>query len=147
MEEADLRFEPFPAKARSVSGAVNGVETEITLTNFSDKILVTISQGGRLSQWVQVPLTGSAARAVDMSLPGAPKSLLPSTHLTPTTLFGGGGDDRETVGQLYAAQLASQIEMRNGDDKRTLVVGLGLESVDKSRETFFDFIELAQQVL
>lgn len=82
-----------------------------------------------------------------MSLPGAPKSLLPSTHLTPTTLLGGGGDDRETVGQLYAAQLASQIEIRNGDDKRTLVVGLGLVSVDKSRETFFDFIELAQQVL
>lgn len=51
MEEADLRTEPFPAKARSVSGAVNGVETEITLTNFSDKVLVTISQGGRLSQW------------------------------------------------------------------------------------------------
>lgn len=61
-------------------------------------------------------------------------------------MLGGGGDDRETLGQLYAAQIASQIEMRSTDEKRTVVVGLGLTSVDKSRETFFDMIELAQRV-
>lgn len=52
MAQVDIREDQFPARARTVSGAVSGVETEVTLTNFSDKIMVTISQGGRLSQWV-----------------------------------------------------------------------------------------------
>lgn len=82
-----------------------------------------------------------------MRLPGGSASLLPATHLTPKTLLGSGGDERETIGQLYSAQIGSQLEMRNPDDKRTLVVGLGLASVDKSRETFFDLIELVQKVL
>lgn len=52
MATVDARPDKFPASYRRTSGPVNGVETEITLTNFSDRILVTISQGGRLSQWV-----------------------------------------------------------------------------------------------
>lgn len=96
---------------------------------------------------IQVPLTNSAGRAVEMGLPGTSSSLLPSTHLTPKTILGGGGDDRETLGQLYAAQIASQMELRNPDDKRILVVGLGLEKANAEREAFFDLIELVTKVL
>ncbi|KAK3196044.1 hypothetical protein K4F52_000912 [Lecanicillium sp. MT-2017a] len=73
--------------------------------------------------------------------------LLPSTHLTPFTLLGGGGGERETLGQLYAAQIASFLAMRDPDDRRTLVLGLGLLTVDTRRETFFDLFELAQKIL
>lgn len=82
-----------------------------------------------------------------MTLPGAGNGLLPSTHLTPFTLLGGGGEERETLGQLYAAQIASFLAMRDPDDRRTLVLGLGLLTVDTQRETFFDLFELAQKVL
>jgi proteasome assembly chaperone 3 len=75
------------------------------------------------------------------------KGLLPSTHLTPTTLLGGGGEERETLGQLYAAQLASHLSLRSPDDRRILVVGLGLAKTDLEREAFFDLLELAQKVL
>lgn len=50
----DLRGDDFPAPSRSASGLVNGVATEVTALNFSDKILLTISQEGRLSQWVRL---------------------------------------------------------------------------------------------
>jgi len=43
---------PFPAKTKQAAGLVNGVETDLTSMYFSDKILITISQGGRLAQWV-----------------------------------------------------------------------------------------------
>jgi proteasome assembly chaperone 3 len=80
-------------------------------------------------------------------MPGAGFSSLPASHLTPTTLLGAGNEDRETVGHLYAAQLASHLTLRDPEEKRTLVVGLGLKSVDTAREAFFDVLELVQQVI
>ncbi|KAG6003012.1 hypothetical protein E4U21_002447 [Claviceps maximensis] len=144
---ADVREDEFPAPSRQATGTVNGVETQVTSLGFSDKLLVTISQEGRLSQWIQVPLTESSADVVSMTLPTSSHGLLPSTHLSPTTLLGGGGDDRETLGHLYAAQIASHISLKSPDDRRTLVLGLGLSKFAKEREAFFDLFELAQKVL
>ncbi|KAH6686213.1 hypothetical protein F5X68DRAFT_276281 [Plectosphaerella plurivora] len=147
METSGAREEPFPAQTRQESGTVNGIPTEATSMYFSDKIVVTISQEGRLSQWVSVPLTSSAGAMVDMNLPRTGVGMLPSTHLTPRTLLGSGGDERETVGQLYATQIASFVALRDPEDRRTLVLGLGLLKPDTAREAFFDTIELVQKVL
>ncbi len=43
---------PFPAATKHSAGLVNGVETDVSSIYFADKIMITISQGGRLSQWV-----------------------------------------------------------------------------------------------
>ena len=90
---------------------------------------------------------GTSAGVVNMSLPSMSSSLLPSTHLTPKTLLGGGGEERETLGQLYAAQLASHMSLKHPDDRRVLVLGLGLEKVSGEREGFFDLLDLAQRVI
>lgn len=82
-----------------------------------------------------------------MTLPTSSHGLLPSTHLSPTTLLGGGGDDRQTLGHLYAAQIASHISLKSPDDRRTLVLGLGLSKFENEREAFFDLFELVQKVL
>ncbi|KAM3534865.1 hypothetical protein MY4038_001946 [Beauveria bassiana] len=137
MSAPDVKEDAYPARSQKVNGVVNGTPTEVISTSYSDRILVT----------VQVPLTPSAAGSVDMILPAASHGLLPSTHLTPTTLLGGGGEERETIGQLYAAQIASFLSLRYPDDRRTLVVGFGLKTIDKEREAFFDLFELAQKVL
>lgn len=96
---------------------------------------------------IQVPLSAPSPAIVDMALAGAGQGTLPSTHLTPTTLLGGGGEERETLGQLYAAQIASHLSVRDPEDRRTLVLGLGLGRVDAAREAFFDVLELVQRVL
>jgi proteasome assembly chaperone 3 len=80
-----------------------------------------------------------------MALPDA--SLLPLSHLTPKTLLGGGGEERESSGQLYAVQIASFIARKDSDEKRTLLVGLGLLKPKPNRESFFDVIELIQKIL
>jgi len=96
---------------------------------------------------IEVPLSAPSPALLDVAMPSS-RSTLPSTHLTPKTLLGGGGEERETLGHLYAAQIASHIALKNPDDRRTLVVGLGLRSFDaSSREMFFDVLELVQQVL
>ncbi|TVY40193.1 hypothetical protein LSUB1_G001713 [Lachnellula subtilissima] len=138
---------PFPAKTKQAAGLVNGVETDLTSMYFSDKILITISQGGRLAQWIQVPLSTASPTSFDTALSSGNSDMLPLGHLTPKTLLGAGGDQRETMGHLYASQIASAIATRDPEETRTVMVGFGLEKVDLARETFFDLIELVQKVI
>ncbi|KXX73788.1 Proteasome assembly chaperone 3 [Madurella mycetomatis] len=139
--------EPFPAPLKKATGTVNGVPTEVESLNFSDKIMITVSQGGRLAQWIQVPLSAPSSASVDMALPAAGSSALPSNHLTPKTLVGVGGEERETLGHLYASQIASHLALRDPNERRTLLLGLGLEKVEGGGEAFFDLLELVQQIL
>ncbi|KAK3378297.1 hypothetical protein B0H63DRAFT_452097 [Podospora didyma] len=145
MAENGIREESFPARSKQVTGNVNGIPTEVSLMSFSDKIVLSVSQGGRLAQWVQVPLSAPSSASVDMGLPAAASSVLPSMHLTPKTLLGSG--DRETLGQLYASQIASHLCLRDPEERRTLLLGLGLEKAESSSDAFFDLMELVQQVL
>ena len=73
--------------------------------------------------------------------------MLPLGHLTPKTLMGGGGEQRETIGHLYAMQIANIVATRNPEESRTVLVGLGLQNVEIEREAFFDMLELLQKVI
>lgn len=44
---------PFPAATKRVSGDIKGIQTDIMTVKFSDKIMITISQQGRLGHWVR----------------------------------------------------------------------------------------------
>lgn len=74
-------------------------------------------------------------------------SLLPIAHLTPKTLLGGSTSARETISQLYATQIASAIVTRNPEEKRAVVVGLGLSHTEVKRDVFYDIMDLIHQVL
>lgn len=84
---------------------------------------------------------------IDTALPAAGEDMLPLGHLNPKTLLGAGGEQRETIGHLYAAQIASAITTRNPEETRTVLVGFGLVKVELEREAFFDLLELVQKVL
>lgn len=69
------------------------------------------------------------------------------THLTPKTLLGGSNTERETLGQLYATQIATIIATKNPQENRTVIVGLGLSKSEASREAFYDTIDLVKKCL
>lgn len=94
-----------------------------------------------------MPLSSASPTSFDTALPSESEDLLPLGHLTPKTLLGAGGEQRETMGHLYATQIASVIATRNPEETRTVVVGLGLQKVDMEREAFFDLLELLQKVI
>ncbi|RFU32226.1 hypothetical protein B7463_g4132, partial [Scytalidium lignicola] len=144
---SEVEYARFPAATKQAAGLVNGIRTDVSSLYFSDKILITISQGGRLAQWIQVPLSSAPPTSFDTALPPSQGDMLPLNHLTPKTLLGGGGEEREIIGHLYASQIASSIATRNPGEIRTVLVGLGLEKVDRERETFFDLMELVQKII
>jgi hypothetical protein len=43
---------PYPAQTKQVVGEISGIVTNVTSISFSDRIMVTITQAGRLAQWV-----------------------------------------------------------------------------------------------
>ena len=77
-------------------------------------------------------------------------SLLPATRFQPKTLLGAGGNQRETIGQLYATQIADAISRKAPEESRTLLLGLGLTkeiSLLADRDIFFQMIDLILQCL
>lgn len=50
----ELMALPFPAKTKQAAGTVAGVLTDVMSVSFSDRILLVITQNGRLAQWVCV---------------------------------------------------------------------------------------------
>ena len=68
-------------------------------------------------------------------------------HLTPKTLLGGSTPERETIGQLYAAQIASTIATKNPEESKTLVLGLGLSKFEANRESFYDILDVVTKCL
>jgi proteasome assembly chaperone 3 len=43
---------PFPVPTKQVAGEINGVKTDVMYMAFADKIMITITQNGKLGQWV-----------------------------------------------------------------------------------------------
>ncbi|OMP83823.1 hypothetical protein BK809_0005204 [Diplodia seriata] len=156
MPDFPVNPEAFPASTRTAAGEVDGVHTDVMVVRFADKIMVTIVQGGRLAHWVHVPLDHPTADPLSAAAPptsfedGDPASsldLLPMSHLTATTVLGGTVPERDTAGQLVAAQVASTIATKDPDEKRLVVVGMGFERKEMSREAFVDLVGLVMGCL
>jgi len=143
MAAPDVQPTPFPATSKTSSGLVKDIPTAVTCTSFSDKILLTISQAGKLAHWVHVPL---ATTSTDPMNPGmfhnhdTSNELLPMTHLTATTVLGGTKRDDEVVGQTLATTVASAILMKRPQEERMLVLGLGLNGMAEMGRTEFDAV-------
>lgn len=157
---------PYPITTKQAAGLVDGIHTEVRTSYFSDKIMVTITQNGSLAQWVclshhvagqpnsvrwqiQVPLECSNIPSTDLPLPSSTHDdeLLPMAHLNPKTLLGSSTLERETIGQLFATQIASSIATKDSRENRTVLLGLGLSKIEASRTMFYDTLDLVLKTL
>jgi hypothetical protein len=43
---------PYPARTKTSSLLIKGLQTTATAVDFADKILITVTQNGRLAHWV-----------------------------------------------------------------------------------------------
>ncbi|KAF3921533.1 hypothetical protein AA313_de0201721 [Arthrobotrys entomopaga] len=133
---------PYPIFTRNESKDINSISTTATVLGFADKIIITISQSGRLSQWFQVPLDAAHPAFLEAKSTTDDDGLLPLTHLTPKCLLGASTPERQAQGQLYAVQLASLLAMRNIRETRTVLIGLGFDEAEHSSDVFLETLEL-----
>lgn len=145
---------PFPTRTRMASATLHGIDTTVTSVDFADKILVTITQNGRLAHWLHVPLDISATDVpltpfahLDREDQDPNFDLLPMHHLTATTILGGTMVDLAVLGQMLATQIASAVKTRNERETRTVVVGLGLDKKMAETEQFTELIKLVLEVV
>ncbi|KAJ4989025.1 hypothetical protein SVAN01_05463 [Stagonosporopsis vannaccii] len=153
-EQYTITPAPFPARSKAASSSINGLNTTVTSLSFVDKILITITQQGRLAHWVHVPLDISAtdASAISQSYfdrddEDPTSDLLPMHHLTATTILGGTIPELEVLGQTLATQIASAIKTRNDRDTRMVVLGMGLDKSMSGRTEFGELVGLVLEVL
>ncbi|EFE38367.1 hypothetical protein TRV_07025 [Trichophyton verrucosum HKI 0517] len=164
-----LENTPHPASTKQAAGVVGGQPTNVMVVSFQDRILVTITQNGRLAQWVRntlmndkaiflLVLTVVAQLHVPIESPdpaadfqtltsNQEDALLPRPEFNATPLLGGRSGDWEVVGQLYACQIATAIAAKSPEEKRLLVVGLGLETPDIDRDIYLGIVDLVLQCL
>lgn len=150
----------YPANTASASSTLSSTPTTAIRIAFSDKILLTVSQAGRLNHWIHVPLANVSPP--DTSMPQqsmyaevnsdagdgqVDSTLLPYTHLTATTVLGGTKPEFETLGQTLATTIASAVLMSRPGEQRMLVLGLGLERADVGRKGFEELVGLCLEVL
>ncbi|KAI5854829.1 hypothetical protein BZA05DRAFT_392692 [Tricharina praecox] len=150
MESAGAIDSRYPATTKRAAGYIKDVPTDAMVVGFADKLLITVTQAGRLAQWFHVPLDSAHRVIAEETAEGEEDqddSLLPLSHLTPTTLLGGTVPEREATGQLIAVQLASIITTRNKDEGRMVVCGLGLRSAELDQQGFLELVELVGRCL
>ncbi|KAK5107645.1 hypothetical protein LTR62_000926 [Meristemomyces frigidus] len=152
--ETSITPSPFPAPSKTTSGLCATHPTTITRISFTDKLLLTISQSGRLSHWVHVPLSSAAnvetlqSTAVSSGAAGGDNALLPRSDLTATTVLGGTKEGAEVVGCTLAVMIASAILVKRPGEARLLVLGLGLvEGGGMGRREFEEVVGLVLDVL
>lgn len=146
---------PYPANTKIAATEILQIPTTAQLTSFSDKLLLTISQHGKLAQWFSVPLAADNPSASEgfMAIDGVINGdgegeaegevdqivglLVPQSRFQARTLVGGGGGEREVWGGLVARCVAGLVvgkgrQGRYGDsegESRVLIVGLGLVGI------------------
>ena len=116
---------------------------------YSQVHVVAVRSATLTAPQIHVPLDSSDPNFADQYMPSGSDedALLPMAHLSPKTLLGGSTSERETVGRLYATQIASAIVARNPEEKRTVLVGLGLSKFEARREVFYDTVDLLTRCL
>ncbi|KAG0334219.1 hypothetical protein BG004_000505 [Podila humilis] len=114
--------QPFPLINKQAARTIQGRHTEVLITSFQDKILILISQYGKVGSVIHTSLDQqSLARSLSSS----------SSALAPTTssfLLGAGssGSKKTQLYQVYASHISQMIIHQNPHESRPVVLSLAL---------------------
>ncbi|KAF8350643.1 hypothetical protein F5887DRAFT_310469 [Amanita rubescens] len=137
---------------------IQGVSTTIVVQRFADRVLVLVTQLGKVGSLIQASLPST----IPLNPPSEPDALpTPPAALQLTTLIGSAPSDHmRTLYSLYVSQIATIVWLHGSaseeTSRRSVVVGLALkplkdvddmEVTDGQRKTFYGIMEMLRQVL
>ncbi|KAL4077094.1 hypothetical protein V8B97DRAFT_1939591, partial [Scleroderma yunnanense] len=111
---------------------IDGVQTDILVQPFADRIFVLITQVGKVGNLIQVSMPSTAPLvASGASDPFDPMDSLPTPPATiqlQSLLGSTSSEHLQTLHSLYAAQTATLVWLTEdvGSDRRSIIVGIAL---------------------
>lgn len=152
--------------SRNTSRSVDGILTEIVLQAYADRILVLITQMGKVGNLIQasIPATTPLLPALgpDPAQPNVRPLPPPPAAIQLTPLLGNAPSEHmQTLHSLYTAQIATIIWTAESAgameiDRRNVVVGIALRKSDgdadeglseKERMVFLDVMDMLRELL
>jgi len=105
---------------------INGIHTEVCIQSYGDRILVLLTQLGKVGCLIQVSIPPTSHLP-----PTPPPTALPSipSSIALTALLGQPPPDLHAVYHLYASQIATILWTHEGENalRRPVVVGVALK--------------------
>ncbi|KIM49321.1 hypothetical protein M413DRAFT_438507 [Hebeloma cylindrosporum] len=149
---------------RQISRKLRGVETQVFMQSFVDRVLVLVTQVGKVGNLIQASIPATASLLPTRTDPSQLNGVLlqePSPAIQLTSLLGGAPSaDLQTLQFLYASQIATIIwteesQMGLESFRRSVVIGLALAKSDEQepseggsqREVFEGVISMVQVLL
>lgn len=147
----------------SRSKEIDGQNTDVLLQYYADRILVVVTQFGKVGNLIQASIPSTAPLLVPSDAPDAGEDQLPqpppSIQLTP--LMGSAQSDHmHTLNSLYASQIATLVWLAEEEalrpTRRNVVVGLALRRtdsetipalVDVEKRTFVQIMGVVREAL
>lgn len=133
---------------------VAGLDTHVLLQSFTDRLLVIVTQVGKIGCLIQATTPSSLSLAA-MSASAPLSQDAPPLPSSLTRLFGTPPAGLETLYDLYVSQIASLVRSTspNRDDTRPIVVGIGLKHLshdqdplsDAERERLLQILDMIKQ--
>ncbi|KAF8625801.1 hypothetical protein AX15_005188 [Amanita polypyramis BW_CC] len=137
---------------------LGGYPTTVVVQPFADRVLVLVTQLGKIGNLIQASLPSTTPLN-----PASSPDVLPTppAALQLTTLLGSAPSEHmRTMHSLYASQIATIVWLHEAGagtgSRRSVVVGLafqpfkeaeGMEITDSQRKAFYSIMEMIQQLL
>ncbi|KAF7799637.1 hypothetical protein EIP86_010875 [Pleurotus ostreatoroseus] len=142
-----------------------GIDTEVVIQNYADRILVLVTQLGKVGNLIQatIPPAEPLLPPPASSEPGKPSLPAPPASIQLTPLLGNAPSDHlQTLHSLYASQVATIVWTAETDglmqaDRRPIIVGIALRKSsdvttveglsEQERAVFFGVMKTVQELL
>ncbi|KAI6028701.1 hypothetical protein F5J12DRAFT_807098 [Pisolithus orientalis] len=123
---------------------INGIQTDLLIQPFADRIFVQVTQLGKVGNLVQVSIPSTALLASSgVSDPSGLALPAPPAAIQLTLLFGSASSEHlRSLHSLYAAQIATLAWCAEGQapgpGRRSVIVGIALKQSVQTVEEGFD---------
>ncbi|KAK9721885.1 hypothetical protein K7432_003070 [Basidiobolus ranarum] len=127
---------PFPIKYKQTARTINGVFTEMITFGFSNKIVVIISQFGKIGSLLHTTLASPPSSEFS--------SVEVSSEPVANTQFLLGANT-EPIYQIYASQVSTNISLMRPTESRPVLLGLALKNPSEDKYLFDQVIDMLKQ--
>ncbi|KLO14500.1 hypothetical protein SCHPADRAFT_851115 [Schizopora paradoxa] len=141
---------------------LNGVETEVLLQYFADRVLVIVTQLGKVGCFIQATIPSTTPLPIVQKRKSKSEQLVlpkPPPAVELSKVFGTApSDEDDLLYSLYASQIATTVWTSNAEDaiggeRRNVMVGLSLRKKmpngdpEREREMYMQVIEMVMELL